>query len=150
MKNIIKFSVFFLFISSFGFGQSSEEEPIYKIVEQMPRFPGCETEEVSESEKTKCAQDKMFKFIYDNIHYPAQARIKGIGGRVVVRFVVEKDGSISNTEIVRDIGGGCGKAAINVLKKMPNWIPGKQRGKPVRVQYNLPVKFQTFIIDTSN
>jgi hypothetical protein len=64
-----------------------------------------------------------------------------ITGKVYVSFVVETDGSISNPRILRDIGGGCGKEAVRVVKMMPKWTPGKQDGKPVRVQFNLPVAF---------
>ncbi|MBR3939047.1 MAG: energy transducer TonB, partial [Bacteroidales bacterium] len=66
----------------------------------------------------------------------------GITGRVFLTFVVEKDGSIANARILRDIGGGCGQEALRVVKSMPKWIPGEQRGIPVRVQFNLPVYFK--------
>ncbi|MBR3939337.1 MAG: energy transducer TonB, partial [Bacteroidales bacterium] len=66
----------------------------------------------------------------------------GITGRVFLTFVVEKDGSIANARILRDIGGGCGQEALRVVKSMPKWTPGEQRGRPVRVQFNLPVSFE--------
>ena len=83
----------------------------------------------------------MMKFLADNIVYPQQAKDNKIEGRVFVSFVVEKDGSISNIKVLRDIGGGCGAEVVRVVKLMPKWKPGTQKGKPVRVQFNLPVQF---------
>ncbi len=118
-----------------------EEEEIFKVVEDQPAFPGCEN--VSDkAEKKKCAETKMLQFIYSNIKYPPIARENGVEGTVYVKFVVEKDGSISAPEIVRDIGAGCGDEALRVVKMMPKWEPGKQRGRAVRVQFNLPVKYK--------
>ena len=80
-------------------------------------------------------------FIGTNIRYPKYAQDHGISGRVLVRFVVETDGSITNVEVLQGIGGGCDEEAVRVVKSMPKWKPGKQRGKAVRVQFNLPVRF---------
>jgi protein TonB len=93
----------------------------------MPEFPG--------------GQAKMMEFIAQNIKYPAMARESGIQGRVFVNFVVEPDGSVSNVKVLRGIGGGCDEEAVRVVKSMPNWTPGRQRGKAVRVSFNLPVRF---------
>ena len=83
----------------------------------------------------------MYEYLYANIKYPQVAKENNITGRVYLTFVVEKDGSIANPKILRDIGGGCGNEALRVIKSMPKWSPGKQRGKAVRVQFNLPVVF---------
>ncbi len=121
-----------------------EDEEIFKVVEEMPRFPGCE-DLATTDERKACADRKMLQFIYDNILYPGIARENGIEGTVVIRFVVETDGSIQKAEVVRDIGGRCGEEALRVVELMNNmpvkWTPGRQRGKPVRVWFNLPVKF---------
>ncbi len=118
-----------------------DEEEIFKVVEDKPAFPGCEN--VSDkAEKQKCAETKMLQFIYSNIKYPPIARENGVEGTVYVKFVVEKDGKITAPEIVRDIGAGCGEEALRVVQMMPPWEPGKQRGRPVRVQFNLPVKYK--------
>jgi len=93
----------------------------------MPEFPGGDT--------------ALYRFLAENIHYPDSAKTAGIQGRVFITFVVNTDGSISDARVLRGIGGGCDEEALRVVKSMPNWIPGKQRGKPVRVQYNLPIKF---------
>ncbi len=107
--------------------ESAEEMQIFMVVESMPEFPGGEA--------------NLYKFLAENIKYPQMAKESGIQGRVFVTFVVERDGSVTDVRVLRGIGGGCDEEAIRVVKAMPKWTPGKQRGKSVRVQYNLPVKF---------
>ena len=123
-----------------------EVEEIFKVVEQMPRFPGCENVSGGDSEKKACAERKMFEFIYKNIKYLPIARENGVEGTVVVRFVVDRDGTISLPHVVRDLGAGLGDEVLRVIKMMnempEKWTPGKQRGRPVRVQFNLPVIFK--------
>jgi periplasmic protein TonB len=119
-----------------------EAAPIFKIVEEMPRFPGCEDAVLTKKEKQDCATNRLLQFLSQNIRYPSIARDNGIEGTVVVRFVVERDGSISNAEVVREIGGGCGAEALRVVKSMPQWRAGMQQGRAVRVQFNLPVNFR--------
>ena len=103
------------------------EEEIFTVVENDPEFPG--------------GMEALYKYLLTSIKYPTIAKENNITGRVYVTFVVEKDGSIANPRILRDIGGGCGQEAIRVVNAMPKWKPGKQRGKAVRVQFNLPVSF---------
>lgn len=126
--------------------ESPKVEEIVDVAEQMPRFPGCEEEAGDDAAKKACADQKLLEYIYKTIKYPAMAREAGIEGLVVVSFVVAKDGSIKDLKIRRDIGGGCGKEALRVVKQMnnlpENWTPGKQRGRAVGVRYNLPVKFR--------
>ena len=107
--------------------EDSEEDQIFSVVEDDPEFPG--------------GMDSLLAFLQRNIVYPELARENGIEGKVYVTFVVETDGSISNVRVLRDIGGGCGLEAVRVVKLMPKWKPGKQAGKTVRVQYNLPIYF---------
>ena len=104
------------------------EEEIFMVVEEDPEFPG--------------GIDSLYAFIRRNLHYPEEAWNNKIEGTVYVTFSVEKDGSISNVKLLRDIGGGCGAEAVRVVKLMPKWKPGKQRGIPVRTQFNLPIKFK--------
>jgi periplasmic protein TonB len=104
-----------------------EKPTPFTVVEEMPGFPGGEGE--------------MYKFITTTIKYPEEAKELGIQGKVFVNFVVEPDGSISEVKLIRGIGGGCDEEAIRVVRAMPKWIPGKQRGVPVRVFFNLPIKF---------
>ena len=112
----------------------------------MPRFPGCENDGGSNKEKEECAKLKMLEYIYKNLRYPAIARENGVEGTVVIQFVVDQEGKVDEVNIVRDIGAGCGEAAAKIVNDMNNlperWTPGKQRGRPVKVLYTLPVKFQ--------
>ena len=107
--------------------EDEAETQIFTVVENDPEFPG--------------GMEALYKYLAQNIKYPQLARDNGITGKVYVTFVVERDGSIANPKVLRDIGGGCGQEAIRVVKSMPKWTPGKQRGKAVRVQFNLPVNF---------
>ncbi len=122
-----------------------KEEEIFVIAEDMPRFPGCEDLN-TKKDKEECARRKLLEYIYANIQYPAIARENDVGGTVVIAFVVEKSGEVKDAKLIRDIGGGCGDEALRVVTLMNTrngaWMPGKQRGKPVRVQFNLPIKFQ--------
>ncbi len=120
---------------------NESDDPIFKVVDEMPRFPGCE-EKPDLKEKESCAQAEMLNFVYTNIIYPEQARDADVQGTVVVRFVVSADGSITKPEVLRSIGGGCDEEVLRIVGEMPNWIPGKNDGKAVAVQYNLPVKFK--------
>jgi len=103
------------------------EEEIFTVVESMPSFPGGET--------------ALYSYLQKNVQYPQMARESGIQGRVYVTFVVEKDGKVTDVRVMRGIGGGCDEEAIRVVQSMPKWVAGMQRGKPVRVQFNLPIKF---------
>jgi periplasmic protein TonB len=103
------------------------EEEIFTIVEDMPSFPG--------------GEEALFKYLGQNIKYPQLAKEAGITGKVYVNFVVDKDGNVTDVKVLRGIGGGCDEEAIRVVKNMPKWSPGKQRGKPVKVSYNLPIRF---------
>ena len=105
-----------------------QEAEIFTIVEEMPDFPG--------------GTQKLADYLAKNIKYPQMARESGIQGRVFISFVVETDGSVSNVNVMRSLGGGCDEEAVRVVKSMPKWKPGKQRGKPVRVSYILPVNFK--------
>ena len=115
-----------------------------KVVEVMPRFPGCE-ELTDVKEKTTCSQTKLLQYVYSNLIYPEQARKDKVEGTVYAQFKVMKDGTLSDVSISRDIGSGCGDAVLDLLNKMNEehtWIPGMQEGKPVSVQFTLPVKFR--------
>ncbi|MBC6996444.1 TonB family protein [Neolewinella lacunae] len=120
-------------------------DEIFKVVEQMPLFPGCE-DISSYADRKACADKKMLEFIYGNIKYPAIARENGVEGMAVVSFVVEKDGTVTDAKVVRNPGAKTGEEALRVVEMMNEkglkWTPGKQGGRSVRVQFNLPVKFK--------
>lgn len=155
MKSLpLLFTSFLLLITLSAFGQkpdgkSASPEPasaqserlIYQIVEKMPIFPGCEDLEDYGEAKT-CAQIKMLKFVYGQLKYPEEALKYNIAGTVVIRFVIEADGQITNATIAREVGQGCGEEGLRIVNKMPNWNPGIQGGKPVAVYFNLPIKFK--------
>lgn len=127
---------------------SAEEErsEIFVVVEEMPRFPGCEDTPGNKYDKKNCAERKMLDYIYANIQYPEQAAEEGIQGTCIVSFIVAKNGTIKNAKVLRDVGGGLGEEALRVVNSMNEngirWIPGKQRGVAVDVRFNLPVKFR--------
>jgi TonB family protein len=122
------------------------DKEVFKVVEQMPRFPGCEDLEGTQKEIENCAKEKMLQYIYDNLQYPAAAKDAGTEGMCVVQFIITDEGSIRSTKILRDIGNGAGDAAKKVVDDMNNlperWTPGMQRGKKVNVMYTLPVRFK--------
>ena len=105
-----------------------EETKVFDVVEQMPSFPG--------------GQAALFQWLSSNIKYPVVAEENGVQGRVIVTFVVERDGSITDVKVVKSVDPSLDKEAIRVTKAMPHWIPGKQNGSAVRVKYTLPVTFK--------
>ncbi len=115
-------------------------------LENLPRFIGCEHITGNNKDIQKCSERTLLQFLYNNLEYPIKARKKGVQGQVFVQFVVKPDGMITDINIVRDIGAGCGQAVIDMVKKMnqlsPPFVPGKQLGKAVKVLYTLPVTFR--------
>lgn len=116
-----------------------------KGVTEMPRFPGCEHFELSYEEAKQCSDEKMLAYLSSNLKYPRKARRNSVQGMVIIQFVVEKDGFISNVKIAREIGAGCGDAAKEIVENMnrlpQRWIPGLMNGKLERVMFTLPIKF---------
>lgn len=110
---------------------NSEKEnsnDVYSIVEEQPQYPGGDM--------------AIFKDIFSNLVYPTIAQEQGIQGRVSIKFVIEKDGSIGETKVEKSLSPECDKAAISAIKKLKKFVPGKQNGKPVRVWYRLPITFR--------
>ena len=100
-------------------------EEIFVVVEEQPEFPG--------------GNAAMMKFLGDNIKYPVIAQENGIQGRVITNFVVERDGSITDVQVVRGVDPSLDKEAIRVIQSMPKWKPGLQHGKPVKVKFTIPI-----------
>lgn len=123
---LMMFVLLFCFMTSTA--QTKKNDMVFDVVEVMPQFPG--------------GQIAMLKYIMENMKYPEQAMKEGIQGRVAVRFIVEKDGSISDVKPILSVHPLLNKEAVRVVKSMPKWTPGKQNGKPVRVRFNLPVMFK--------
>jgi len=135
MKSITTHTTILLLIinCSYSFSQQSSPDSVNKneiltYVEQMPEFPGGQTE--------------LVKFLSSNLQYPDSARHNNIEGKVVAHFVVNEDGSISDPQILKGLGYGCDEEVLRVISMMPKWNPGKLDGKPVSVYFNLPVTFK--------
>lgn len=107
--------------------KEQEQIDVFTVVEDPPSFPG--------------GQDKMMEFIGKKLKYPKKARKKGIQGRVVISFVIDEQGKVTDTKVVKGIGHGCDEEALRVVKKMPRWKPGSQSGQNVKVRYVLPIRF---------
>ena len=105
-----------------------EEQQIFQVVEEMPEFPG--------------GMGECMKWLGKNMKYPTISQENGVQGRVIVQFVVNKDGSIVDPVVVRGVDPYLDKEALRVIAMMPKWKPGKQRGKAVRVKYTVPVMFR--------
>ncbi|MDX5404705.1 MAG: TonB family protein [Bacteroidota bacterium] len=118
--------------------EETEEIFNFAVVENKPVFPGCENEP-TEDAKFMCFQQKIMQFISKEFQFPEMARQMGIQGKVYVNFVVEKDGSISNVQIARGVDKLLDDEAIRVVKRLPKFTPAKQRGKPVRMSYTVPI-----------
>ena len=110
-----------------GLPQAMPRIEIFEFVEQMPEYPG--------------GEDMLEKYFKENLNYPAKEKEMGVEGRVICRFIVNEDGSLSDFKIVRSISEGCDEEAIRLIKNMPHWKPGKQNGKAVKVSYSLPIIF---------
>lgn len=108
--------------------EEGDEGEVFEIVEQNPMFPG--------------GNEALMKWLSKNLKYPASAQENGIQGRVLVQFVVNKDGSIVEPKVLRSVDPALDKEALRVVSTMPKWQPGKQRGKTVRVRFTLPVTFR--------
>ena len=105
-----------------------EETKVFDVVEVMPSFPG--------------GQGALFEWLSKNIKYPVVAEENGVQGRVIVTFVVERNGSITDVQVVKSVDPSLDKEAVRVVKAMPHWIPGKQNGSAVRVKFTVPVTFR--------
>ena len=132
--NAMKACILVLLICSLGSSTASAQglysdstiQP-FRIVEEMPKYLGGER--------------RMYRFLGENIHYPATALSDSIEGTVYTQFVIDERGDVVNIEVIRGVRDDLNTAAINVVKMMPRWKPGRQRGKPVPVFYNLPIRF---------
>ena len=119
----------YMIFDELKFIRKKDNDKVYAdIVEEAPEFPG--------------GNSSLLKFLSKNIKYPLVAEQNGIQGRVIVKFIVDEDGSVVDPKVVRSLDPACDKEAIRVVKLMPKWKPGKQDGKPIRVEYSMPVNFK--------
>ncbi|MEG0795874.1 MAG: energy transducer TonB [Odoribacter sp.] len=129
--------------------QDAEDQSENKAVENVSDFGEYGTEDTGETEVFVVVEDmpsfplgNVQKWISKNVKYPVLAAENGIQGKVYIQFVIEKDGSITDVKVIRGVDASLDKEASRVIQSMPKWKPGKQRGKPVRVSYTLPINFQ--------
>lgn len=120
-----------------------EEEEVnevlnFAVVERVPVFPGCEGAKTNDERKA-CFQQQLLKYVVENFKYPPKARELNIQGRVYVQFVVEKNGSVSNIQVLRGVDPLLDDAAVECIKGLPRISPAEQRGKPVRMSFVLPI-----------
>ena len=151
MKLLLTSFLFLCFLTSYSQEtkvepQDSTNEELIKVVEVMPRFPGCENIAGDVKEKNKCSQEELLKYIYQNLKYPSNARENGVEGMVVLQFVITKEGMVKDIVVKKEVGGGCDEAAVQVVESMnqmeQRWSPGLQDNKPVNISYTLPIKFK--------
>lgn len=132
MKNLITLGGLLLFLCFSATNANSQTETIedeyFVRVEEYPSFPG--------------GQDSMFSFIGKNVVYPHEARVEKIEGRVIISFIVEKDGSLSSINLLKGTHESLDAEGLRVVRSMPAWLPGRQDGKPVRVKITLPITFK--------
>lgn len=134
-------SVLIIFISCFvSFGQSFDQEIVYKQVDQMPAFAGCD--DVTGDELTECSNKNLIQYIIDHLKYPQGAKDKGIEGRVFVSFVVGAEGVVRDVQVTRGIDEDCNQAAKNIVESMPDWSAGVKDGRSVAVQLTMPFTFK--------
>lgn len=128
-------SLFALLVMVFAFSlnvnaqekKSDNSDVVFTVVENEAEFPG--------------GVEAMNRFMAENIKYPTLAKQKNIEGKVIISFIVEKNGTLSDIRTIKDIGEGCGDEGVRIVKLMPKWKPAKQKGQPVRQQFLLPISF---------
>ena len=130
MKRFIMMAVAVMMMTLTANAQTAKEQKdkVYDVCEVLPEYPG--------------GTIALMKFLGENVVYPPEAAKRKEQGRVLVGFVVEKDGSVTDVQVLRGVDPSLDKEAIRVITAMPKWKPGKQRGKPVRVKYTVPVTFR--------
>ena len=142
MKRIILSTILMMIFSILSFSQDLQAK-VYKVVDEMPYISECEDLK-SKEEKDQCSYVKMFTYIYSNLKYPSKAMNNGTQGTVEISFIVTSNGKIDSVKILKDIGNGCGESCKKTVEKMNKlkWIPGKQEGEKVNVEYTIPISFR--------
>ena len=124
----------------------NSDEEVFMVVESPPEFPCLDFGYYSENgvyiKRDYCGYEGLAKYVSENIIYPAIAKEYNIQGKVYVQFIIEKNGKVSNVKVVRGVDKNLDKEAVRVIKSSPDWKPGIQRGKAVRVYFTVPINFQ--------
>lgn len=119
----------------------SVDEEVFPVVEEMPRFPGCEHLE-TKSERNSCSQEKFLRFIDSLLIMPPEVVSGQVEGTGVVSFVIDETGDVGPPKVLKGVCVLCDEQMLSIVRQMPRWIPGKQRGRKVPVKFNLPVRFE--------
>ena len=129
-KIILLLATLFFFCATTVFAQNANEDTnkAYEVVDEMPSFTG--------------GQNALMQFLANNVKYPTVAFENGVQGRVLVGFIVDRDGSLSNVKVERSVDPSLDKEAVRVVKAMPKWQPGKQKGSAIRVKFTVPIVFR--------
>ena len=128
MKKLFLIMFFMAFVSANAYSQSDDSDnSVYAMVDERAQFPG--------------GQNEMLKYLQENLQYPEAAKANNVHGRVFVKFIVERDGSLSDIKVMKGLGNGCDEEAIRLIQSMPKWKPGKNKGKEVRTSMTVPVNF---------
>lgn len=140
MINYIKLTLLFLCLSSSALIAQTADTTIYTIVEEMPRFSGCEDLSLDIKAKKACADQKLLAYIYNNLKTPKDIDITSLGSMVAISFVIDESGKVVNPTIVRNMHPDVDPLILDLVKNMPPWIPGKQKGKTVKVRQVMPMR----------
>lgn len=140
LTQILKTLLCPLFVFIFFININAQAD-ILTEADRMPFFTGCEDTSLSDKKKRACSNRNLIRFISNELVYPLAAKEQGIEGTVYVTFVIDEQGKVITPNIIRDIGGGCGEAALNVVRNMPVWESGFHKGQNVKVKLNLPIYF---------
>lgn len=121
---------------------STTRDTSYKVLEQAPRFPGCESYGLEGEELDSCASKKMLKYVYGNLKYPEFARKHNIQGQALLTFVIDKNGNVTDLKVLRGVCKEIKEEIVPLVKSMSQWSPGYQNGKVIKVKYTLPIQFK--------
>jgi protein TonB len=121
---------------------STTEDTIRKPGERMPFFSDCQDTLLTGKDLQDCSNEGMYSYIYGNIKYPRKSRMQGIEGRAVVRFEIDKDGSVANVKMLSGVSKEISEEVLSIMHSMPAWKPGMHEGKPIKVTFTLPILFK--------
>lgn len=140
-QRLIRLLTLLFIFSTIQISAKAQTDNILTEADQMPYFTGCTNNNETQAEKRDCSNKNLVRFISNQLIYPTAAKEKGVQGTVYVSFIVNERGEVNSPEIIRDIGEGCGAAAIDIVKSMPRWEPAVNDDQKVSVKLNLPVRF---------
>jgi len=139
MNKSVLLVLVFIFLGQLMHGQKRIQA--LSLADQMPYFPGCDAFPVGSKDRRHCSNQTVKAYIFNHIIYPEEAKTAGIEGAVYVRFIIDEKGKVIHPQVLKDIGGSCGTAALKMLTEMPDWEPAIHLGKKVKVMLDLPIHF---------